>query len=131
MSVIPTEWSKPDSRPGVYFDVLLMGLLVVGIGAIAYWEPGSITLSITSQRLAGAIIPGVALGGAMTYFYILSERFQGLWADSLITRFACLFVLGIGIQLGLAVAPMWTLLTIQATFLTFIVLRVAIYFRTG
>ncbi|MDL0144726.1 MULTISPECIES: hypothetical protein [Halobacteriales] len=130
MSVIPTEWSEPDSRPGVYFDVLLMGLLVVGIGAIAYWEPGSITLSITPQRLAGAIIPGVVLGVAMTYFYIVSERFQGLYADSHITWFVGNLLLAIGISLGLAVAPTWTLLTILATLLTFIVLRVAIYIRT-
>lgn len=130
MPIIPTEWSEPDSRLGVYFDVLLMGLLVVVIGAIAYWEPGSISLSITPQRLAGAILPGVILGVTMTYFYIVSERFQRLYANSHIIRFVIIFAVIIGGQLGFAVAPTWTLFTILATLITFILLRVAIYRRT-
>jgi len=129
MSAIPTEWGEPDSRSGVYYDLLWMGLAVVVLGALTYWKPFSITVSITPQRLAGATILGVVLGIAVTYGSFVNERFQRLWADFRI-RFAGLFVLIMGGQLGLAVAPTWTILTMLATFLTLIPLRVAIYLRT-
>lgn len=129
MSVTPTEWGEPDSRPGVYYDLLWIGLAVVVFGALAYWEPFTITVSITPQRLVGATILGMVLGIAVTYGSFVSERFQRLWADFRI-RFAGLFVLIMGGQLGLAVAPTWTVLTMLAVFLTLIPLRVAIYLRT-
>lgn len=129
MSVSPSEWGEPDSRPGVYYELLWAGLAVVVFGAVAYWEPFSITVSITPQRLAGATILGVVLSVAMTYGSFVSERFQRLWANFRI-RVIGLFVLIMGGQLGLAVAPTWTVLTTLATFLTFIPLRVAIYLRT-
>ncbi|WP_256295976.1 hypothetical protein [Haloarchaeobius salinus] len=129
MSVIPTEWGEPDSRLGLYYELLWIGLAVVVFGALAYWEPFSITVSITPQRLAGATILGVVLGIAVTYGTFVSDRFQGLWADFRI-RFAGLFVLIMGVQLGLAVAPTWTVLTMLATFLTLVPLRIAIYLRT-
>ena len=129
MSVIPTEWGEPDSRPGVYYDLLWIGLAVVVLGALAYWEPFSITVSITPQRLAGAMILGIVLGIAVTYGSFVSERYQRLWADGRI-RFSGLFVLIMGGQLGLAVAPTWTVLTMLVTFFTLIPLRVAIYLRT-
>jgi len=129
MSVIPTEWGESDSRPGVYYDLLWIGLAVVVFGALAYWEPFTITVSITPQRLAGATILGVVLGIAVKYGSFVSERFQRLWADFRI-RFAGLFVLIMGGQLGLAVAPTWTVLTMLAVFLTLIPLRIAIYLRT-
>ena len=128
MSVIPTEWGEPDSRLGLYYDLLWTGLAVVVLGALAYWEPFSITVSITPQRLAGATILGMILSVAVMYGSFVSERFQRLWADFRI-RFAALFMLIMGGQLGLAVAPTWTVLTMLATFLTFIPLRVAIYRR--
>ncbi|ELY63528.1 hypothetical protein C492_07015 [Natronococcus jeotgali DSM 18795] len=156
MSVIPTEWGKPDSRPGIYYELLWIGLAVVVLGTLAYWEPFSITISITPQRLASATTLGVILGIAVTYSSFVSERFQRLWADfrlgvilgiavtysSFVSerfqrlwadfriRFAGLFVLSIGVQLGLAVAPTWTVLTMLATFLILIPLRVAVYLRT-
>ncbi|NKE37323.1 hypothetical protein GWG54_16165 [Natronococcus sp. JC468] len=129
MSVIPTEWGKPDSRPGIYYELLWIGLAVVVLGTLAYWEPFSITISITPQRLASATTLGVILGIAVTYSSFVSERFQRLWADFRI-RFAGLFVLSMGVQLGLAVAPTWTVLTMLATFLILIPLRVAVYLRT-
>lgn len=129
MRVFPTEWGEPDSRPDVYYDLLWIGLAVVVFGVLAYWEPFSITVSITPQRLAGATLLGVVLGVAVTYGLFVSERFQRLWADSRI-RFAGIFVLIMGGQLGLAVAPTWTVLTMLATFLTLIPLRIAIYLRT-
>ena len=130
MSVIPTEWGEPDSRPGVYYDLLWIGLAVVVFGALAYWEPFSITVSITPQRLFGATILGVVLGIAVTYGSFVNERYQRLWADGRI-RFAGLFAIIMGGQLGLAVAPTWTVLTMLVTFSTLIPLRVAIYLRTG
>lgn len=129
MSVSPTELGEPDSRRGVYYDLLWAGLAVVVFGALAYREPFPITVSITPQRLAGTTILGVVLSVAMTYGSFVSERFQRLWANFRI-RFVGLFVLIMGGQLGLAVAPTWTVLTMLATFLTFIPLRVAIYLRT-
>jgi len=106
MSVIPTEWGEPDSRPGVYYDLLWIGLAVVVLGALAYWEPFSISVSITPQRLFGATILGVVLGIAVTYGSFVNERYQRLWADGRI-RFAGLFAIIMGGQLGLAVAPTW------------------------
>ena len=129
MSVIPPEWAEPDSRPGLYYELLWIGLAVVVLGALAYWEPFSITVSITPQRLAGATILGVVLGIAVMYGGFVNERFQRLWADSRI-RFVGLFVLILGVQLGLAVAPASMVLTMLATFLTLIPLRVAIYLRS-
>jgi hypothetical protein len=129
MSVIPTEWAEPDSRLGFYYDLLWTGLVVVVFGVLAYWEPFSITVSITPQRLAGATILGVILSVAMTYGSFVSGRFQRLWADFRI-RFASLFMLIMGGQFGLAVAPTWMVLTVLMTFLTFIPLRVAIYLHT-
>ncbi|SEH53803.1 hypothetical protein SAMN05192561_105101 [Halopenitus malekzadehii] len=129
MSAIPTEWGEPDSRLGVYYELLWIGLAVVVLAALAYWEPFSITVSITPQRLAGATILGVVLGIAVMYVSFVNERFQRLWADFRI-RFISLFVLIMGGQLGLAVAPTWTVLTMLATFLTLIPLRLAIYLRT-
>ena len=129
MSVIPTEWGEPDSRPGVYYDLLWIGLAVVVLGAFAYWEPFSITVSITPQRLAGTTILGMGLGIAVTYGSFVSERFQRLWADDRI-RFAGLFVLIMGGQFGFAVAPTWTVLTMLVTFFTLIPLRIAIYLHT-
>lgn len=129
MSVIPTEWGEPDSRIGVYFEVFVMGLLVVILGAIVYREPFTIAISITPRRLAGATILGCVLGIAMTYLTILNERFRRLWADSHIFRFSGLFMLIMGSQLALNIAPARTLLTMIATALTFIPLRVAIYRR--
>ncbi|ELY62058.1 hypothetical protein C492_08515 [Natronococcus jeotgali DSM 18795] len=120
MSLIPTEWGEPDSRPGIYYELLWIGLAVVVLGTLAYWEPFLITISITL---------GVILGIAVTYSSFVSERFQRLWADFRI-RFAGLFVLSMGVQLGLAVAPTWTVLTMLVTFLILIPLRVAVYLRT-
>ncbi|WP_066415330.1 hypothetical protein [Halorubrum aethiopicum] len=128
MSVIPTEWGEPGSRPGVYYELLWIGLAMVVLVALAYWEPFSITVSVTPQRLAGATLLGGVLGIAVTYGSFVSERFQRLWAAFRI-RFISLFVLIMGGQLGLAVAPSWTVLTMLATFLTLIPLRVAIYLR--
>ncbi len=101
---------------------------MVVLVALAYWEPFSITVSVTPQRLAGATLLGGVLGIAVTYGSFVSERFQRLWAAFRI-RFISLFVLIMGGQLGLAVAPSWTVLTMLATFLTLIPLRVAIYLR--
>ncbi|SEP34602.1 hypothetical protein SAMN05216388_11131 [Halorientalis persicus] len=129
MSVIPTEWGEPDSRPGVYYDLFWTGLAVVVFGAVAYWEPFSITVSITPQRLAGATILGMILSAALTYGSFVSKRLQQLWANFRI-RFVGLFLLIMAGQLALAVAPTWTVLTLLVAFLTFIPLRVAIYLRT-
>jgi len=129
MTVVPTEWSEPDSRLGTYYDLLWTGLAIVALGAVVYWEPISITVSITPQRLAGATILGVTLGIAVTYGSFVSERFQRLWETSRI-RFAGLFVFVMGGQLGLNVVPTWTVLTMLAFLLTLIPLRVVIYFRT-
>ncbi|ELY54268.1 hypothetical protein C492_16493 [Natronococcus jeotgali DSM 18795] len=129
MPVIPTEWGEPDSRPDIYYELLWIGLAVVVLGTLVYWEPFLITISITPQRLAGATTLGVILGIAVTYSSFVSERFQRLWANFRI-RFAGLFVLSMGVQLGLAVAPTWTVLTMLATFLILIPLRVAVYLRT-
>ena len=129
MTVVPTEWSEPDSRLGTYYDLLWTGLAIVALGAVVYWEPLSITVSITPQGLAGATILGVALGIAVTYSSFVSERFQRLWETSRI-RFAGLFIFVMGVQLGLRVAPTWTVLTMLAFLLTLIPLRVAVYFRT-
>jgi len=123
------EWGEPDSRPGLYYDLLWTGFAVVVFAALAYWEPFSITVSTTPLRLAGATILGVILGVSVTYGSFVSERLQRLWADFQI-RFAGLFVLIMGGQLGLTIAPTWTVLTTLATFLTFIPLRIAIYLRT-
>ncbi|CDK40017.1 MULTISPECIES: hypothetical protein [unclassified Halorubrum] len=128
MTVVPTEWSEPDSRLGVYYELLWIGLAILGFGAVAYWEPFSITVSITPQRLAGATTLGVALGIAVTYGSFVSERSQRLWENSRI-RFAGLFIFVMGVQLGLNVAPTWTVLTMLALLFTLIPLRVAIYFR--
>lgn len=130
MSIIPIEWGEPNSPPGVYFDLLSTGLVVVVFGALAYWQPFSITVSITPRRLAGATLLGVIFSVAMAYVSFVNERFRHLWVDSHFIRFAGIFVLIIGGQLGLAIVPTWTVLTILATFLTFIPLRVAIYLRT-
>ena len=78
MSVIPTEWGEPDSRSGVYYELLWIGLAVVVLGALAYWEPFSITVSITPQRLVGATILGVVLSIAVTYGSFVSDRLQRL-----------------------------------------------------
>lgn len=129
MSVVPKEWSEPDSRLGVYYQLFWIGLAVAVLGVLVYWEPFAITVSITPRRLAGATILGVILGIAVTYGSFMSERLQRLWADSRI-RFAGLFVLIMGVQLGLDVAPTWTVLTMLASFLTLIPLRIAVYFRT-
>ena len=129
MTVVPTEWSEPDSRLGVYYELLWIGLAIVSFGALAYWELFSITVSITPQRLAGATILGVTLGIAVTYGSFVSERFQRLWKNSRI-RFAGLFVFIMGVQLGFNVAPTWTVLTMLAYFFILIPLRVGIYFRT-
>ena len=127
MTVVPTEWSEPDSRLGTYYDLLWTGLAIVALGAVVYWEPISITVSITPQRLAGATILGVTLGIAVTYGSFVSER--RLWENSSI-RFAGLFIFIMGVQLGLNVAPTWTVLTMLALLLTLIPLRVAIYLHT-
>lgn len=129
MSVIPTEWGEPDSRPGVYCDLFWTGLAVVVFGAVAYWEPFSITVSITPQRLAGATTLGMILSAALMYGSFVSKRLQQLWANFRI-RFVGLFVVIMAGQLGLTVAPTWTVLTMLVAFLTFIPLRVAIYLRT-
>ncbi|ELZ23075.1 hypothetical protein C477_03140 [Haloterrigena salina JCM 13891] len=123
------EWGEPDSRTGVYYDSLWTGLAVIVLAALAYWEPFSITVSITPPRLAGATTLGVILGVAVMYGLFVSERLQRLWADFRI-RFAGLFALIMGGQLGLTIAPTWTVLTMLTTFLTFIPLRVAIYLHT-
>jgi len=129
MTVVPTEWSEPDSRLGVYYELLWIALAIVGFGALAFWELFSITVSITPQRLSGATILGVTLGIAVTYGSFVSERFQRLWETSRI-RFAGLFIFIMGVQLGLNVAPTWTVLTMLALLLTLIPLRVAIYLHT-
>jgi len=129
MTVVPTEWSEPDSRLGVYYELLWIALAIVGFGALAYWELFSITVSITPQRLSGATILGVTLGIAVTYGSFVSERFQRFWENSR-TRFAGLFIFIMGVQLGLNVAPTWTVLTMLALLLTLIPLRVAIYLHT-
>ena len=129
MTVVPTEWSEPDSRLGAYYDLLWTGLAIVALGVLVYWEPVSITVSITPQRLVGATILGVTLGIAVTYGSFVSERFQRLWKNSRI-RFAGLFVFIMGVQLGFNVAPTWTVLTMLAYFFILIPLRVGIYFRT-
>jgi hypothetical protein len=128
MSVIPAEWSEPDSRPGLYYDLFWMGLAVVVFGALAYLEPFYITVSSTPRRLAGATILGVVLASTMTYGSFGSERLQRLWAEFRL-RFVGMFVIAMGVQLGLAVAPAWTVLTALATFVTLIPLRVVIYLR--
>ena len=127
MTVVPTEWSEPDSRLGVYYELLWIALAIVGFGALAFWELFSITVSITPQRLSGATILGVTLGIAVTYGSFVSER--RLWENSSI-RFAGLFIFIMGVQLGLNVAPTWTVLTMLALLLTLIPLRVAIYLHT-
>jgi len=129
MTVVPPEWSEPDSRLGVYYELFWIGLAIVGFGALAYWELFSITIAVTPQRLASATLLGVTLGIAVTYGSFVSERVQRLWETSRI-RFAALFVFAIGVQLGLDVAPTWTVLTMLAFLLTLIPLRVAVYFRT-
>ena len=129
MSVVPTEWGEPDSRPGTYYDLLWTGVAVVVVGTVVYWEPFSLTVFVTAQRLTGATILGVGLGIAVTYGSFVSERYQRLWADFRI-RFTGLFILIMTGQLGLAVAPTWTLLTMLATLLTLIPLRVLVYLHT-
>jgi|AntRauMinimDraft_4_1070384.scaffolds.fasta_scaffold00847_1 hypothetical protein len=124
MPSIPPEWGEPDSRLGVYYDILWIGLAVVGIVVLTSWEVFSITVSTTPQRLVGATIIGGTLGVAVTYGSFVSERTQQFWEDSRI-RFASLFILIMGVQLGLYVAPAWTVLTLLASFLTLVPLRVA------
>lgn len=128
MSAIPTTWGEPDSRPGLCYDLLWTTLAVAVLGAVAYWEPFSIAVSITPTRLLGATAIGGTLGVALTYGSFVSERSQRLWADFRI-RFGGLFVLIMGGQVGLAVAPTWTLLTMLVTFLAVIPLRVYVYLR--
>ena len=129
MSVIPMEWSEPDSRLGVYFDLFWMGLAAVVFGAAVYWEPFSVTVSITPQRLAGAIILGVILSVALTYFSFVSVRLHRRWVKVAV-RFAVICGLIMAGQRGLAVAPTWTVLTVLATVLAAIPLRVAVYLHT-
>lgn len=113
----------------VYYELFWIGLAIVGIAALAYWELFSITIAVTPQRLASATLFGVTFGIAVTYGSSVSERVQRLWETSCI-RFAALFVFVMGVQLGLNVAPTWTVLTMLAFLLTLIPLRVAVYFRT-
>jgi hypothetical protein len=128
MPLVPREWGDPDSRPGVYYDIFWTGLAIVAIVAVTYWELFTITISITPQRLVGATIIGGTFAIAVTYGSFVSERIQQLWEDSRI-RFAGLFLLIMGVQLGLGAAPTWTVLTLLASFLALIPLRVAIYIR--
>ena len=130
MQVFPTTLSEPDSRSGVYVYVCLYGLLSLLIGATIYWQPGSLTLSITPQSLVGATTLGISLATALTYGSFISERFQWLWADTRI-RFTGLFVLIFGVQVLLGDAPTWTALTLLSMCLASIPLRVGVYARTS
>lgn len=129
MTVIPTEWREPDSRPGLYYELLWTALAVAVLGAIAAWEPFSMTVDVTPTRLLGSLALGAVLASGLTYVSFGNERTRQLWSDFRI-RFVALFVLIMGGQLGLDVAPTWTLLTGLATFLAYVPLRLLVYRRT-
>lgn len=128
MSVVPTDWSEPDSRPGFYYDLFWSGLAVVVLGAIAYWEPFGMAVSVTVPRLVGATLLGGVFSVALTYASFGSERLRQYWADFRV-RFAGLFVFIVAGQFALRFAPTWTLFTLLATVLAFIPLRVIVYVR--
>lgn len=81
MPVFTSKWSKPDSRQSVYLHVFLYGALSIVIGTALYWQPGSLSFSITPQPLAGATTLDIILAGGITYGSFMSERLQRLWAD--------------------------------------------------
>lgn len=129
MSVIPTEWREPDSRPGLYYELLWTVLAVAVLGAIVHWEPSSIAVDVTTTRLFGSLALGGILAGGLAYVSFGNERIQQLWSDSRI-RFVALFALIMSWQLGFDVAPTWTLLAGLATCLAYVPLRVFVYRHT-
>lgn len=129
MSVIPDEWGEPDSRAGTFYDVLWATVALVSFGTLAYFEPFSIAVVITPFRFVGLTALGVSLGFVVSYVSFTNNRYREFWATERY-RFAGLFLLIVGGQVGIALIPTWTILTLFITFLTAIPIRLCVYLRT-
>lgn len=128
MSVIPEEWGEADSRSGLLYELLWALLAIVVLGALAYWEPFAIDVTVTPRHLTGSAILGATLGIVVSYLSFGSDRFRAVWKQ-LKYRSAAIFLVAVGGQLGIMIIPTWTILTLLAVFLTVIPVRLYIYFR--
>lgn len=128
MPVLPDEWGQPDSFPGLIHDVLWAVLAILVFGALAYFEPFSIHVTATPGQLSGAGALGISLCVAVSYLFFESEQYREVWSGDR-HRFGALFVVAMGVQVGLMVVSTWTVLTLLATFLTAIPIRLYVYVR--
>lgn len=125
MSVIPDQWAHPGSTKGLLYDLGWCTLGMVLFGALLYWQPAFLGISLSTTRVAGPILIGVIIGIGVI---VLSATDSGrrFWRP-FERRFLTMFILILGIQALLAIAPTWTILSTFVSFLVAIPARLCTF----
>lgn len=127
MSVLPEHWSEPDSTPGLLYETVWLLLTIAVSSALFVWEPGWIEIEPTPLRIVGSLVIGGSLNvGAASFYY--SSRVRTFWSNPT-RRFIVLFVIAMGWQIGLWLAPTWTLLSMLSACVLGLPARLYIYIR--
>lgn len=128
MSVLPEHWSEPDSTPGLLYDTGWSLLTIAVSSALFVWEPGWIEFKPTPLRVVGSLVIGGSLGVGTTGLFYASSRMRTFWSNPT-RRFIVLFVLVMGWQIGLWLAPTWALLSMLSACVLGLLARLYIYIR--
>jgi hypothetical protein len=113
-----SERLSPSSTRGLISDLCWCSLAVVIFGALIYWQPYFVELSLTATRVAGSLLIGTLLGIGLVAVSA-TVTFRRFWSG-FGRRFIVLFVVIMGGQVLLDAVPTWT------TLCTFVVSVVAI-----
>jgi hypothetical protein len=108
MSVVPEEWSDPGSLSGTLYELAWIGLAIVVLGVVGYWQ-GWFGEAAIADGFA-AVVVGPALAVATGYLFLFDERVWAFWSG-LGRRFVALFVLIMAGQGLLSIVPVVTSLT--------------------
>ena len=126
MSTPSEQWSA-GSEKALRHDLGWLTLSIGLFGAFALWEPFSIDVSPTTAELIASVMLGTALGVGMVAA-TATDAARRIMEDKR-SKFAFIFALAMGIQVVLPMFPMWTILTMLATFVSAVPTRFYLYHR--
>ena len=124
---VPNHWS-PDSTRGLIYDLCWCSLAVVVLGALIYWQPLFVELSLTTTWVAGSLLIGTLLGTGLIAASA-TRAWRRFWSE-FGRRFIVLFVFIMAGQVLLRIVPTWTTLCTFVAFVVAIPTRLYLFSRS-
>lgn len=125
MSVVPDQWSHPDSTPGLLYDLGWCILTTIVFGAVLYRQPVFVELSLNATRVAGPIVIGAVFGIGVVALSA-TDLWRRFWSKPR-RRFSTTFAIILTIQAFLAIAHTWTILSVFVSSLVAIPARLCTF----